>query len=118
MFSSEFIPDNYEVRRRDRGTDDHSGVLTATKTDLIASEIHVSKVAELLTIKIVLPQQNYPVVTSYYRPPNRTDDTYRDATVKEIAQKDSILILGGEFNLPDIQWPSRQIIRNPTPTCQ
>ena len=26
MYSSEFIPDDYEVRRRDRGTDDHGGV--------------------------------------------------------------------------------------------
>ena len=49
MYSSEFIPDDYEVRRTDRGTDDHGGVLIATKKELIISEIHVSKEAELLT---------------------------------------------------------------------
>ena len=35
MFSSEFIPDDYEVRRRDRETDDHGGVLVATKKNLL-----------------------------------------------------------------------------------
>ena len=84
MFSSEFIPDDYEVRRRDRGTDDHGGVLIATKKDLVTSEIRDSKEAELLTIKVDLPQQKSLIVTSYYRPPNRTDDLYIDTTVRDI----------------------------------
>ncbi|KAK3098493.1 hypothetical protein FSP39_020057 [Pinctada imbricata] len=121
MFSSEFLPDNYEVKRRDRGTDDHGGVLIATKKDLITSKIHVSEEAELLSVKIDLPRQRSMIVTAFYRPPNRTDDLYIQSTVREITElmnqhKSSVFVIGGDFNLPDIQWPNRLITGHSYPS--
>ena len=48
-------------------------------------------------------------VASFYRPPKRTDDTYTDQATAEIRDlknkaKGNILIIGGDFNLPDINW--------------
>ena len=86
MFSSESIPDDYGVRRRDRGMDDHGVVLIDTKKDLVTAEIHVINEAELLTIKFDLPRQKSLVATAYYMPPNKIDDMYMETTVKEITE--------------------------------
>ena len=49
------------------------------------------------------------ILAAYYRPPNRTDSDYRIYSADEISSfrtsaKKSIVILGGDFNIPDIDW--------------
>jgi hypothetical protein len=53
MHSSEFYPDNYTTYRRDRGTDDHGGVVIATMNNL-TTEVPNSKSVELISVKIDL----------------------------------------------------------------
>ena len=58
MHSSELYPDNYTIYRRDRGTDDHGGVVIATMNNLTTTEVHNSKTVELITVKINLPNKD------------------------------------------------------------
>jgi hypothetical protein len=49
------------------------------------------------------------MVTSYYMPPNKQDIKYVESTFTEIQNlksknKNHIFLLGGDFNLPDINW--------------
>ena len=59
-------------------------------------------------------------IAAFYRPPNRTDDIYTKAAVadftrlKESAGK-NILVIGGDFNLPDIDWINTSIANHQYP---
>jgi hypothetical protein len=84
MHSSEFYPDNYTIYRRDRGTDDHGGVVIATMNNL-TTEVHNSKTVELISVKIDLPNKKTLIVSSFYRPP-KTDEVYIQNYIKEISE--------------------------------
>ena len=54
------------------------------------------------------------IIGSYYRPPNRTDDDYIIKIKEEIStlrkiNKNAVFILGGDFNVPNINWQSNDI---------
>ena len=119
MLSSEFFPDNYTVYRRDRGTDNHGGVLVAVINTLTSTEAHVSKTAELLGVKIDLPNKRSLLVSSFYRPPKSGDALITDylSDIKDLRDqhKNAIFYIGGDFNLPDIQWPEGIITGNAYP---
>ena len=53
------------------------------------------------------------VIAAYYRPPNSTDETYLTETYNE--QMKYIIILSGDFNLPDICWKSNTITKHQYP---
>ncbi|KAK3105360.1 hypothetical protein FSP39_023412, partial [Pinctada imbricata] len=57
MASSEFVPSEYQVYRRDRPTDPHGGVLIAIKDNLVSSAVHSSQLAEVVSAKIELPKK-------------------------------------------------------------
>ena len=49
-----------------------------------------------------------------YRPPNKTDEIYLTTANQEISDlkrqcKNSIFLVGGDFNLPDINWSNASI---------
>jgi hypothetical protein len=49
------------------------------------------------------------MITSYFRPLNKQDIKYVESTITEIQNlksknKNHIFLLGGDFNLPDIEW--------------
>ena len=60
------------------------------------------------------------LIGAFYRPPDKTDDTYLNQTQNEINtirtkhQKD-IFLIGGDFNLPDINWSEQSIINRQYP---
>ena len=54
MNSSEFIPNDFEVFRRDRGSDPHGGVLIACRRSLVGSIVHIGKTTEFIGIKVKL----------------------------------------------------------------
>jgi len=69
MHPSEFYSDKHAIYRRDRGTDDHGGVIIATMNNLTNAEVHNSKTVELISVKIDPPNKKTLIVSSFYRPP-------------------------------------------------
>ena len=109
MNSSEFIPNDFEVFRRDRGSDPHGGVLIACRRSLVGSIVHIDKTTEFIGIKVKLLHGKAVIISAAYIPPNRTDGEYIEQLVKDITTvrsqyQSSYFILGGDFNLPDIDW--------------
>ena len=69
---------------------------------------------ELISGKVKVNSKNSITVAAYYRPPNRTDEAYLSKTNDEIAllrdkNKRNIFLLGGDFNIPDINWATLQV---------
>ncbi|XP_063400034.1 uncharacterized protein LOC134684660 [Mytilus trossulus] len=117
----EFFPPElgYDIVRRDHEKDPHCGVLIAAKNELEMSQVSISKEAEMITGKIKIGTKQY-IITSFYRPPNKTDSTYVEKTITEIQNlrnnnKRSTFLLGGDFNLPDISWERNEIKGNQLP---
>ena len=57
-------------------------------------------------------------VAAYYRPPKRFDNPYLTSTKEEfdkLKKKHNVLIIGGDFNSPDIDWPTLSIQGNQYP---
>ena len=121
--SSEIIPDyfHYDTERRDRPKDPHGGVLIAAKQTLQLGNIIKSTEIELLTGTINLEGKKKMLIGAFYRPPDKTDDTYLNKMKDEINnirakhQKD-IFLIGGDFNLPDINWAEQTIDHRQYPT--
>ena len=108
--SSEILPTDlgYDIQRRDRPHDPHGGVLIAAKRHLLLQDLHRSNSVELISGTIKSGSKNIHIAT-YYRPPNRTDSDYLTSSVEEIANlkkkaKKNIFVIGGDFNIPDIDW--------------
>ena len=54
------------------------------------------------------------ILESYYRSPDKTDEDYLTSVQSEFLQlkkksKNAIFILGGDFNVPDIDWTTHKI---------
>ena len=99
----------YDVHRNDRPDNPHGGVLIAAKKDLELQEIKCSKDLELISGTVKISKQKKMVISSYYRPPNQSDESYLNKAYDEIstlrkASKKSVFILGGDFNVPDVSW--------------
>ena len=119
--SSEIFPDYlYDIERRDRPKDPHGGVLIAAKKQLQLGNITKSKDIELITGSVSLEGKKKMLVGAFYRPPDKTDEDYLNkvkeeiSTIKEKHCRD-IFVIGGDFNLPDINWEEQTIINRQYP---
>ena len=61
-----------------------------------------------------MEKQSKLIVLAAYRPPNGTDGEYIEQLVKDITTvrsqyQSSYFIIGGDFNLPDIDWESSTV---------
>ena len=54
----------------------HMKVLIAAKKDLELQDIKCSKDLELISGTVNISKQKKMVISSYYRPPNQTDESY------------------------------------------
>ncbi|CAG2243813.1 unnamed protein product [Mytilus edulis] len=105
--SSEIIPDyfHYDTERRDRPKDPHGGVLIAAKQTLQLGNIIKSTEIELLTGTINLEGKKKILIGAFYRPPDKTDDTYLNKMKDEINnirakhQKDIFLIGNSDHDI-------------------
>ena len=113
ILSSEVLPTNYNVFRRDRN-DSHGGVLLAVKNDLVCTPIYTSKNSELLAIKLQVSKSRSIIITAVYRPPNCTSEDQAKDLVDQLHQLrqdhcKSDFWIAGDFNLPDIDWENLTI---------
>ena len=94
----------YDVHRNDRPDNPHGGVLIAAKKDLELHDIQSSKDLELISGTIKISKQKKMVISSYYRPPTHSDESYLKRAYDQIsklrtASRKSVFILGGDFNV-------------------
>ena len=92
----------FDIIRRDRPGYAHGGVLLAAKSELGLTQLHmISDSIQLDKKKVVL--------CSFYRPPNMQKADYTEKVLDENTtvkpkDKNGILLLGGDVNLPDFNW--------------
>ena len=118
--SSEIFPDYYNIYRKDR-KDGYGGVLIAAKDDITSEELKTGQDIEAVFIKLSIPGIKAPlIVGSLYRPPTSNID-YMEAIYKEVREQtakhqSSIFWIGGDLNLPDINWTTESVSGNRNPS--
>ena len=121
IHNHEFLPSHYDTFRCDR-QDGYGGTLIAIKTNFICEEVPIQPELNLeLSCAKVQLQNNKPplIICSVYRPTNR-DVEYCErlsTEIKRIANEfhSSTLWIGGDMNLPDLDWPNETILSNNYP---
>ncbi|XP_066931888.1 uncharacterized protein [Clytia hemisphaerica] len=109
---SEFIPPTYKCYRRDRD-DAKGGVIIIAKKDLVIEEVKKSKKCEFIAIKVQTHQRPV-IIAACYRPPKSKigETTFICEEIKSLNSsfKNCPLWIGGDTNLPDIDWVNNAII--------
>ena len=112
--SREFFPENYSVYRADRtGNTGYGGVLLAIKTNLNSHQLTTNSNCELVLATFSIGKKSQVLVGSCYRAPSSTQEYSKSITdtLCDLHQqhKDAIFLLGGDFNLPDINWADTSV---------
>ena len=76
-----------------------------------------SKTLELISGTVKLSKVKKLQITAFYRPPSEKSKEYQELVTKEMSDilnqsKNTVSIIGGDFNLPDINWKNCTIINN------
>jgi hypothetical protein len=105
---SEVFPSNYTVYRNNRNLNG-GGFFVAVKSCFNSSAIpEGDSNAEIVWAKIQLQSSEDMYVSSFYRPPNDNIEAFNEfkhsLENRPPSQKKKPLILGGDFNLPEINW--------------
>ena len=116
--NSELLLNDYDIFRKDRASRG-GGVLLAVKKNLCAEEIPSPSDTESVYCKVNIKGKKPIIFGSVYRPPN-SDFNYSYKIINDFYNifnkfKSATLWFGGDFNLPDIDWKSSEIIGNQNP---
>ncbi len=113
--SAEFIPPGYKSFRKDRKMGG-GGVLIALKSKYPAEEVDIRTDCELIWVKISLRQQRTLYTGAFYRPPSDTiysleelNRSLEQLALKTKNNKNSTIILGGDFNTGEIDWDTLSV---------
>ena len=117
--NSEIFPPEFDVYRRDRSSRG-GGTLVATKKSLISHQIPSNPSAEAVLVSVQTNDKSSNlVVGSLYRPPSATSDQETAALLdvfdRACRRKKDVVWLGGDLNLPDIEWDSCSIVGHQYP---
>ena len=109
---NEFLPPPYKCYRRDR-PDTKGGVIIIAKRNLITEEVLNSKKCELLAIKVQTHKKPV-IIAACYRPPKSKIDVATnicdEITSLNATFKNCPIWVGGDTNLPDIDWANNAIV--------
>jgi len=123
--SSEVFPDNFTVYRKDRyevenrdvfgpmkDNSSHGGVFIAINSNIVSSGApEMNTDAEIIWAKVNTAGSKQIYIGSFYRQP-RTGLDYLEQIKESLTtlhNKDAMVILGGDFNLPDINWKNVRV---------
>ncbi len=114
VFTAEIFPANFSVWRKDRSTGPKGGVFIAVSTKLDAEEVQLETGCETNWITVKLKNQRKAYIGSFYRPPSDNINTLQTwiTSTNEVLRisNDSLIISGGDFNLPGIDWKSEKFV--------
>ena len=111
----EVLPANYKfVARKDRPNSSHGGVAFIAKHDLDTAEIDTSATSEFVAASLSCKDLKKPIILGcMYRPTDNNNDYTQDLcnALSDLSArfKDHIIWLGGDTNLPDIDWKTDTI---------
>ena len=111
----EVLPANYKfVARKDRPNSSHGGVAIIAKHDLDTAEIDTSATSEFVEASLSCKDLKKPIILGcMYRPTDNNNDYTQDLcnALSDLSArfKDHIIWLGGDTNLPDIDWKTDTI---------
>ena len=117
MTEREILPDNYRfVARKDRKSDSHGGVAIIVKAEFDAVEIELITKTEFVAASYVYKnlKKQPMIVGSVYKPTDNnfeyTEDLRKALSYVSCTYKNSTIWIGGDFNLPDIDWETNSIV--------
>ena len=111
----EVLPANYKfVARKDRPNSSHGGVAIIAKHDLDTAEIDTSATSEFVAASLSCKDLKKPIILGcMYRPTDNNNDYTQDLcnALSDLSArfKDHIIWLGGDTNLPVIDWKTDTI---------
>ena len=116
--NSELLLSDYDIFRKDRPSRG-GGVLIAVKKNLCAEAVSFPSESESVFCKINIKGKKPIIIGSVYRPTDNDID-YAQKVVNDIYGiynkfKSATLWLGGDFNLPDIDWKKEEIVGSQYP---
>ena len=119
--NTELLLDDYDLHRRDRTHKNGGGVLLAVRKDLEGKTILSSKTTESIYSKVKINDRKSLIIGAIYRPPDN-DSNYSTEICEEIHKialenKNSLFWIGGDFNLPDIDWSTETILGHQYKRC-
>ena len=112
--SAEVFPPDYKAYRKDRRDGSHGGVFTLVSDQLQSDEPEELKVdsrCELQWVRVKVVGTSHLYVGSFYRTRDETDPDYLSnlETYLQWIPSGSHIWLGGDFNLPGIDWDSESV---------
>ena len=115
IHSSEIFPPSYNIYRKDR-KDGFGGVLIAISADIISENLNITTDTESVYASVTLDTSMKLIIGALYRPPSSSVE-YMDnmcTTIESLVAKykNAIYWLGGDLNLPDINWTTQSIDGN------
>ena len=116
---SEFLPDHYLATRKDR-SDGYGGVIIIYKDNLLVDEIQ-HKDTEMISIKVETFEKPIILTSCYRSPSNKRKDDVENLNLIEGLRllkkkhKNTPMWICGDFNLPDIDWKTKEIVGHQYP---
>ena len=119
IHSSEIFPSSYNVYRKDRKGTIGGGVLIAIRTDVISEQLSADSDTESIYATVTLEKGNRLIIGALYRPPSSSAE-YMDnlcSSLESVTAKyrKAVMWVGGDLNLPDIDWKTQSIVGNSNP---
>lgn len=100
----EIFPPGFTVYRKDRNRHG-GGVFLLISSSLASEEVVFDNETESVWCRVQFPQGNNIVFGSFYRPPDHNNESLIQLS-DILSQISHCVILGGDFNLPDMKWDS------------
>ena len=113
IYNAEVFPMNYNIYRRDRNIHG-GGVFIAVSNVYISSNVTIQENnSEIIWAKVDLNSTKSLLLGNFYRPPDSKIETFEglQQSVQQLTKSinNKHVILGGDFNLPNIDWNTKTV---------